>query len=230
MNRTPTNTDETNTDERRDIVMSPTLRRTGRQYWVAVRAMMVLTVLLGVAYPLIMTGIAQSMMPSQADGSLVRASGKVVGSSLIGQSFTDAKGAPLAQWFQSRPSAAGDGYDANASSPSNLGPNNPALTAAIEARKSRIERLDGVGAASIPPDAVTASGSGLDPHISPAYALLQVPAVAKARGIPQSRVEQLVKSKIQGRDLGYLGEPTVNVLQLNLALSQLDPAGDPGSP
>jgi K+-transporting ATPase ATPase C chain len=209
--------------------MSPTLRGTGRQYWVAVRAMIVLTVLLGVVYPLAMTGAGQLIMPGRANGSPVKADGRVVGSSLIGQSFTDAKGRPLAQWFQSRPSAAGAGYDANASGASNLGPDNPALTEAIDARKHRIERLDGAGAASIPPDAVTASGSGLDPDISPGYALLQVPAVAEARGIAQSRVESLVKSRIQGRDLGYLGEPTVNVLQLNLALSQLDPSGDAGT-
>lgn len=209
--------------------MSPALRGTGRQYWVALRAMIVLTVLLGVAYPLVMTAVGQLTMPAHANGSLITVNGTTVGSSLIGQSFTDGKGNPLPQWFQSRPSAAGDGYDANASSASNLGPNNPELVKQIDARKAQIEKLDGVDAASIPPDALTASGSGLDPHISPAYALLQVHAVAKARGIPESRVEALVTSMIQGRDLGYLGEPTVNVLQLNLALSKMDPAGDAGS-
>ncbi|WP_243062814.1 potassium-transporting ATPase subunit KdpC [Humibacter sp. RRB41] len=208
--------------------MSPTFRGTARQYWVAVRAMVVLTVVLGIAYPLAMTGIGQLTMPVRASGSLIQEHGTTVGSSLIGQSFTDAKGVPLAQWFQSRPSAAGDGYDANASSASNLGPNNPALTKAIDARKAQIEKLDGADASSIPPDAVTASGSGLDPHISPEYALLQVPAVAEARGLAASKVETLVKSMIQGRDLGYLGEPTVNVLRLNLALSELDPGGDSG--
>lgn len=208
--------------------MSPTFRGTARQYWVAVRAMVVLTVVLGIAYPLAMTGIGQLTMPVRASGSLIREHGTTVGSSLIGQSFTDAKGVPLAQWFQSRPSAAGDGYDANASSASNLGPNNPTLTKAIDARKAQIEKLDGADASSIPPDAVTASGSGLDPHISPEYALLQVPAVAEARGLAASKVETLVKSMIQGRDLGYLGEPTVNVLRLNLALSELDPGGDSG--
>ncbi|NNC10322.1 potassium-transporting ATPase subunit KdpC [Planctomonas sp. JC2975] len=208
--------------------MSPTLRGTGRQYWVAVRAMIVLTALLGVVYPLVMTGIGQLTMPAQANGSLITSNGATVGSSLIGQSFTDKKGKPLPQWFQSRPSAAGDGYDANASSPSNLGPNNPDLTKAVRERKATIEKVDSVDAASIPPDALTASGSGLDPHISPAYALLQVDAVANARGISASKVEALVKSMIQGRDLGYLGEPTVNVLQLNLALSKMDPEGDKG--
>ena len=208
--------------------MNPTLRATARQYWVAVRAMVVLTIVLGVVYPLVMTGVSQLVMPARANGSLIQVHGRTVGSSLIGQSFTTAKGAPLPQWFQSRPSAAGTGYDANASSASNLGPNNPVLTKQIDARKAQIEKLDGVSAASIPADAVTASGSGLDPHISPQYALLQVSAVAKARGIAESKVETLVKSMIQGRDLGYLGQPTVNVLQLNLALSKLDPAGDSG--
>jgi len=188
--------------------------------------MIVLTVVLGIVYPLVMVGIGQLTMPGKANGSFITHDGTTVGSSLIGQSFTDKKGNPLPQWFQSRPSAAGDGYDANASSASNLGPDNPALTKAIEQRKAEIVKTDGVSADSIPPDAVTASGSGLDPQISPEYALLQVPAVAKARGIPESEVESLVKSMIQGRDLGYLGEKTVNVLQLNLALSTLDPSGD----
>lgn len=208
--------------------MSPSLRGTGRQYWVAVRAMIVLTAVLGIAYPLVMTGIAQVVMPAQANGSLIKVDGQPIGSSLIGQSFTDGKGKPLPQWFQSRPSAAGTGYDANASSASNLGPNNPQLTKEIQQRKTTIEKLDGADAASVPADAVTASGSGLDPHISPQYALLQVNAVADARGIEPARVEKLVKSMIQGRDLGYLGQPTVNVLQLNLALSKMDPTGDEG--
>ena len=206
--------------------MSPMLRGTGRQYGVAVRAMIVFTAVLGVAYPLVMTGVGQLTMPGKANGSLITAAGKTVGSSLVGQSFTDRKGSPLPQWFQSRPSAAGTGYDANASSASNLGPDNPDLTKAIRQRKAAIEKLDGVDAASIPPDAVTASASGLDPNISPEYALLQVNAVARARGIARSKVEALVKSMIQGRDLGYLGQPTVNVLELNLALAKMDPAGD----
>jgi K+-transporting ATPase ATPase C chain len=206
--------------------MSPILRGTGRQYAVAVRAMIAFTAVLGIAYPLVMVGIGQLTMPGRAGGSLVTAEGTTVGSALIGQSFTDGRGHPLPQWFQSRPSAAGTGYDANASSASNLGPDNPALTKAVLQRKAEIEKVDGVDAASIPPDAVTASASGLDPHISPAYALLQVDAVARARGIARSKVEALMKSMIQGRDLGYLGQPTVNVLELNLALAKMDPAGD----
>ncbi len=197
-----------------------------RQYWVAIRAMIVLTVVVGIAYPLLITGIGQLTTNAQANGSLITSNGQVVGSSLIGQSFTDKKGNPLPQWFQSRPSSAGDGYDANSSSPSNLGPNNPDLIKAIKQRFSTIEKTDGVTQSQIPADAVTGSGSGLDPHISPDYALLQVKAVANARGISETSVKNLVESKIQGRDLGFLGEPTVNVLQLNLALSKLDPNGN----
>jgi K+-transporting ATPase ATPase C chain len=197
-----------------------------RQYWVAIRAMIVLTVVVGIAYPLLITGIGQLTTNAQANGSLITSNGQVVGSSLIGQSFTDKKGNPLPQWFQSRPSSAGDGYDANSSSPSNLGPNNPDLIKAIKERFSTIEKTDGVTQSQIPADAVTGSGSGLDPHISPDYALIQVKAVANARGISETSVKKLVESKIQGRDLGFLGEPTVNVLQLNLALSKLDPNGN----
>ena len=141
---------------------------------------------------------------------------------LIGQSFTDADGNALPEWFQSRPSAAGDGYDGGASSGSNYGPENPDLIAAIEERQAAIAALDGVPVGEIPADAVTASASGLDPHISPEYALLQVTRVAEARGLPEAEVRELVESMIQGRDLGFLGEPRVNVLLLNLALAELD--------
>lgn len=206
--------------------MNASTRGAGRQYWVALRALLIFTVALGVVYPLVMTAIGQLALPGQANGSAVTYQGKVVGSSLIGQSFADKKGVPLPQWFQSRPSAAGNGYDGGASSGSNLGPNNPDLVKAIDTRKSVIEKLDGVTAAQIPADAVTASGSGLDPHISPAYALIQVDAVAHARGISSDTVRKLVTEHTQQRDLGYLGEPTVNVLQLNIALAKMDPAGN----
>ena len=192
-----------------------------KQTWTALRALLILTVVLGVGYPLLITGVGQLALPSQANGSLVRSDGAVVGSALIGQSFTDADGTALPEWFQSRPSAAGAGYDGGASSGSNYGPENPDLISAIQDRKSAIESLDSVTASEIPADALTASGSGLDPHISPAYALLQVPRVAEARGIPEAQVRALVEAFIQGRDLGYLGEPTVNVLQLNIALAKL---------
>ncbi|GAA3207212.1 potassium-transporting ATPase subunit KdpC [Microbacterium terregens] len=192
-----------------------TLRTTG----VAVRAMLVFTVVLGVGYMLLVTGIGQLALPFQANGSPIRSSdGGLVGSALIGQSFTDADGAPLPEYFQSRPSAAGDGYDGGASSGSNLGPNNDDLIAAVAARQARISELDGVTLQEIPADAVTASGSGLDPDISPGYALLQVPRIATERGMDEQDVRALVEKHVQSRDLGFLGEERVNVLQLNQAL------------
>lgn len=193
-----------------------------RQTWTAVRALLILTVVLGLAYPLAVTAIGQLVLNHNANGQLVLVDGEVIGSAIIGQSFTDADGAPLAEWFQPRPSAAGAGYDAAASSGSNYGPENEKLIAAIAARQAAIEELDGVSANEIPADALTASASGLDPHISPEYARLQVPRVAESRGLSEQEVGQLVESMIQGRDLGYLGEPTVNVLLLNLALAELD--------
>lgn len=189
---------------------------------VAIRAMLVATVVLGIGYTLVITGIGR-LLPTQADGSLVEgADGQVVGSALIGQSFTDSDGAALPEYFQSRPSAAGDGYDAGASSGSNLGPENEDLTAAIEERRAAIAELEGVDLDEIPADAVTASASGLDPHISPAYAALQVPRVAEERGLDEADVEDLVRENTRPRDLGYLGQPAVDVLALNLALDDLD--------
>jgi len=199
--------------------MAPT-RGFARPYWVALRYMIVATVALGIVFPLAVLGVGQLVLPAQANGSMVTdAGGTVVGSSLIGQSFTDDDGNALPEWFQSRPSAAG--YDAAASVGSNYGPENPDFLAEIDARKAAISELEGVPVADIPVDALTTSGSGLDPHISPAYALLQVPRVAEARGLEESQVHDLVESFIQGRDLGYLGEPTVDVLRLNIALAAL---------
>lgn len=199
-----------------------TTRTTMRTHWVAIRAMLLFTLVLGVAYTIVVTAIGQLALPAQANGSVVRnADGEVVGSALIGQSFTDAAGDPLPEWFQPRPSAAGDGYDAGASSGSNLGPENADLIAAIEERRAHVAEFDGVPESDVPVDAVTASGSGLDPHISPEYALQQVARVAEARGLDEADVLALVESHIQARDLGYLGEPTVNVLELNLALAQV---------
>jgi K+-transporting ATPase, c chain len=155
---------------------------------------------------------------------VTRPSGRAGGGLLlIGQSFTDKKGNPLPQWFQSRPSAAGAGYDGSASSGSNYGPENTDLITAITQRQAAIEKSDGVTAAQIPPDAVTASASGLDPDISEAYALIQVARVAQARGLTEDAVRTLVEQHVEGRPLGYLGEPTVNVLQLNMALAALKP-------
>jgi K+-transporting ATPase ATPase C chain len=199
-----------------------TARTTLRQANVALRAMLVFTLVLGVGYTLLITAIGQLALPWQANGSPVSSTdGQVVGSALIGQSFTDADGAPLPEYFQPRPSAAGDGYDGGASSGSNFGPENADLISAIDDRIASIAAFEDVARADIPADAVTASGSGLDPHISPAYALLQVDRVAAARGLDESAVRDVVESRIQARDLGFLGEPRVNVLELNLALDAL---------
>lgn len=196
-------------------------RTTWSHLGVALRAMLVLTVILGVGYPLLVTGLGR-LMPARADGSLVTdTAGTVVGSALIGQAFTDADGAPLPRYFQSRPSAAGDGYDAAASSGSNLGPENPDLIAAVEDRRAAVADLEGVDPAAVPADAVTASGSGLDPQISPAYAELQVPRVAAERGLPEDEVRGLVAAATTGPDLGFLGQAGVDVLELNLALDRL---------
>ncbi|MBS1895856.1 MAG: potassium-transporting ATPase subunit KdpC [Actinobacteria bacterium] len=208
------------------------LRGTVRLTGVAVRAMLVLTLLLGVGYTLAITGVGQLALPWQSNGSLVDAKGNPtggwtggaapVGSALIGQSFADANGEGLPQYFQPRPSAAGkDGYDPTASGGSNLGPNNPDLVKAIAERRAAIAARERVAESAIPADAVTASASGLDPQISPAYALLQVNRIADARGLDASVVRALVESRIQTRDVGFLGEPRVNVLQLNQALDSL---------
>jgi K+-transporting ATPase ATPase C chain len=203
--------------------MNASTRSTGRTLWVAVRAMAVFTVLLGVVYTLVITGVGQLILPWQANGSVVKnTGGEVVGSALVGQSFTDADGNPLPEYFQPRPSAAGDGYDGAASSGSNYGPENEDLITAITERKAQIAEFNGVTEDQVPADAVTASGSGLDPHISPEYAQIQIDRIAEARNLPVEQVRDLVTANTQGRDLGYLGAPTVNVLQLNLALEKLE--------
>jgi potassium-transporting ATPase KdpC subunit len=196
----------------------------------ALRGLLVLTVLTGIIYPLVIFGIAQGAFHHQANGSPVRAGGRVVGSSLLCQEFVTAKGAPLPQYFQPRPSAAtsGDsndyGCDPGYSAASNLGPNNPDLVKAIQQRQKQIAAFDHVKVSAIPPDAVTASASGLDPFISPAYAYLQADRVASARHIPAATVRALIADHVQGRTLGFLGEPRVNVLALNIALDQHYPA------
>jgi K+-transporting ATPase ATPase C chain len=203
-------------------MMSTSTRTTVRTAGVALRAMLVFTLVLGIGYTALVTGIGQLALPWQANGSAVQdGSGATVGSALIGQSFTDADGKALPQYFQTRPSAAGDGYDGGASSGSNWGPENEDLIAAIQERRAAIAEREDVDPSKVPADAVTASGSGLDPHISPAYALLQVPRVAEARGLDEAAVREVVEAHIQQRDLGYLGEPRVNVLELNLALDEL---------
>jgi K+-transporting ATPase ATPase C chain len=188
-----------------------------------------LTVVCGLLYPLAITAIAQLPgLKARADGSMVTdASGAVVGSGLIGQGFVDGKGNPLPQWFQSRPSEAGkNGWDPTSSGASNLGPSNGTLVKAINDRRAAIAAFDSVrghavSPADVPPDAVTASASGLDPDISPAYAREQAYRVAGARHLDAGRVLALVDRYAKGRTLGFIGEPTVNVLELNLALARL---------
>jgi potassium-transporting ATPase KdpC subunit len=199
-----------------------------RQHVASLRILLVFTVICGFVYPAVMLGVSQLAFHKQADGSLVSYNGHVVGSSLLCQEFVDAKGNPLPQWFQPRPSDAvvsGEkndyGCDPLYSSASNLGPDNPTEIADIKAMQKQIEQFDHVSASQIPPDAVTASGSGLDPDISPANAYMQVDRVAAARGLPVSVVHALVVKFVQGRTLGFLGEPRVDVLTLNIALAQL---------
>src|SRR6059036_2019440 len=179
----------------------------------AVMVLALLTLVTGVAYPLVVTGIAQAVFPRQAQGSLIVKDGHVVGSRLIGQPFDDPK------YFWSRPSATSPfGDNAGSSSGSNLSPTNPDLVKAVQGRVNALRAADPATTAPVPVDLVTASGSGLDPHISPAAALYQVPRVAKARGLAPHAVRQLVDRHTEGRFLGLLGEPRINVLALNLAL------------
>ena len=183
-----------------------------RQSAAGLRLLMALTLLLGVLYPAVVLGVGQ-LVPGRANGSMIEVDGRPAGSALLGQAF-DGPG-----WFQPRPSAAGDGYDPQASGASNLGPNNPDLVASIAERRAAVAASDGVDPAAVPADALTASGSGLDPDISPAYAEIQVARVARERGLPVATVEQLVAEHTRGRDLGFIGEPSVDVVTLNAALA-----------
>ncbi len=199
-----------------------------RQHIAALRGLLLFTVICGIAYPLLMFGIGQGVFHNQANGSLVSVNGKVVGSSLLCQEFVDAKGNPLPQYFQPRPSEAVNpasktdyGCDPLFSGASNLGPNNQVLVQDIKARQQQIAQFNHVPVSSIPADAVTASGSGLDPDISPQYADLQVNRVAQARHLSPAVVRALVTKYTQGRNLGFLGEPRVDVLNLNVALDKL---------
>ena len=181
----------------------------------AVLMTVVTTLLLGVAYPLVVTGLAQVLFPNKANGQLIERGGKIVGSRIIGQAFSSPG------YFRSRPSAAGTGYDAANSAGTNLGPTNKKL---IDAVKTAVEAAKKENPSSpVPIDLVTSSASGLDPHISPAAALFQVPRVARERGVTEGEIGQLVQAHIEGRQLGFLGEPVVNVLQLNLALDERHP-------
>ncbi|WP_104106819.1 potassium-transporting ATPase subunit KdpC [Nocardioides sp. 616] len=180
-----------------------------RQSWAGLRALLVLTVVLGVGYPLVVWGVGQ-LLGDRAAGQPVHRDGEIVGSRLLGQAFEGE------EWFHSRPSA--NDYDSLASAPSNLGPSSPDLLALIEERRAEVADTESVAGADVPPDALTASGSGLDPHISPEYAALQTPRVARATGLSQEEITALVREHTSGRALGFLGEPWVNVLELNLAV------------
>jgi len=186
----------------------------------SILAVAVLGIIVGGIYPLVCWGIAQGLFPGRANGSLILQDGRAVGSSLIGQSFQS----PV--YFHPRPSAAGDGYDAERSGGSNLGPLSKALSEAVRARVAAYRAENGLTAdALVPADAVTASGSGLDPHISPANARIQARRVARARGLTEADVLRLVEACTEGRTFGVLGEPRVNVLLLNLSLDGVRDAG-----
>jgi len=200
------------------------MRRSGlfRQASACIAMLAIVTVVLGFGYPLAVTGISQLFFRHQANGSLVYVNGRLTGSALLGQNFTDAKGGPLAQYFQPRPSDAGSGYDGADSAASNLGPTNPVQIKLVTERAVAYRKFNDLPPnASVPVDAVTASASGLDPDISIANALDQAPRVARARHLPAARVIALVHQHTTPAQWGFLSEPAVNVLELNLALDGL---------
>src|SRR6202042_1250 len=199
-----------------------------RQHIAAFRMLLAFTVLCGIIYPVVMWGVAQAAFKNQADGSPVSYNGKVVGSSLLCQEFVDAKGNPLPQDFQPRPSNADSstvkndyGCDPGFSGAANLGPNNPTLLKTVKQLQQQIAAFDHVSVSQIPPDAVTSSGSGLDPDISPGNAAIQVDRVAATRHLPVSEVQKLVAENTKARNIEFLGEPGVDVLTLNIALDNL---------
>src|ERR1700722_3209107 len=197
------------------------MRRSGlvRQAAACIAMLAIVTVLLGFGYPLAVTGISQLFFRHQANGSLVYVDGRLAGSALLGQNFTNAEGAPLRQYFQPRPSDAGSGYDGADSGASNLGPSNPVLIKLVAERAAAYRAFNDLPKnAVVPVDAVTASASGLDPDISIANALDQAPRVARARHLPPARVIALVRQYTAPAQWGFLSEPAVNVLELNLAL------------
>jgi potassium-transporting ATPase KdpC subunit len=185
-----------------------------RELMIAIRMTVVTLVLTGFIYPCVMTGVAQALFPHQAGGSIVSAGGREVGSELIGQTFSGAK------YFHGRPSAAGNGYDATASTGSNLGPTSKKLHDRVAADAESLQAENPLAPGPVPVELVTASGSGLDPHVSVAAALWQAPRVAQARGVPLTSIESLIRQHVERRTFGFLGEPRVNVLLVNLALDR----------
>ncbi|MEU8831738.1 potassium-transporting ATPase subunit KdpC [Streptomyces sp900116325] len=208
--------------------MNNSVSNAGRLVWAALRMLLVMTVVTGVIYPLAITGVAQGLFNDKANGSLVKAEGKEVGSELIGQSWNLPKKNPddeneVAQpdpkWFQPRPS--NSGYDPLATGSSQLGAGDPTLVKMVKDAKKQVAAFNGVPESEVPKDAVTGSASAIDPHISPEYAQIQVKRVAKANNLTEQQVEKLVKHYTEGRTAGFLGEPHINVLKLNLALRDL---------
>ena len=198
-----------------------------RTHLTALRMLLVMTVVLGLAYPLLVTGISQAAFSGRANGSIVSSQGKEVGSSLLGQNYdlpkknpadADEAAQPDPKWFQPRPAAYA--YDPKSSGASNLGPDNEDLLKAVQERRAAVAAFDGVDPAAVPPDALTASGSGLDPHVSVAYAEEQTARVARARDLPEATVRTLVAKYTEGRPLGFLGQAGVNVVLINTALSE----------
>jgi len=186
-----------------------------KNFMISIWMTIVTTLLLGIVYPFVVTGLAQVLFPHQANGSLITVNGKIVGSRLIGQPFSSPG------YFRSRPSAAGNGYDAGNSSGSNLGPTNKVLIDRMSGDAQKLQTEN--PGTPIPTDLITTSGSGLDPHISPAGAAFQTPRVAKERGMSEADISALIAKHTEGRQLGFLGEPTVNVLELNLDLDAAHP-------
>ncbi|MFF7716020.1 potassium-transporting ATPase subunit KdpC [Streptomyces sp. NPDC007988] len=208
--------------------MNNSVSNTGRLVWAGLRMLLVLTVVTGIVYPLVVTGVAQAVFPDKANGSIVTVDGKEIGSELIGQNWNLPKKNPddeneVAQpdpkWFQPRPS--NSGYDPLATGSSQLGASDPTLTKTVADTKKAVAVFNGVPESEVPKDAVTGSSSAIDPHISPEYAQIQVKRVAKANGLDDAQVEKLVEDHTEGRTAGFLGEPHVNVLMLNLALKEL---------
>ncbi|MEU3280261.1 potassium-transporting ATPase subunit KdpC [Streptomyces antibioticus] len=200
--------------------MNNSVANTGRLAWAALRMLLVLTVVTGILYPLAVTGIAQGLLHDKANGSIVKADGKEVGSELIGQTW-NIKGTdnPDPKWFQPRPS--NSGYDPLSTGSSQLGASDPTLTKLVADTKKAVAAFSGVPESEVPKDAVTGSASAIDPHISPEYAEIQIKRVAKANGLSEQQVRELVEDHTEGRTAGFLGEPHVNVLKLNLALKNL---------